>query len=269
MVRDLYMFSKVDKDSDVIWFKITYKNTLHSEADITAFFAENNCDIRFAYLDSSEDPSKGKYVMFTEAKKGRNVQMIADKLSKMDVVLNLKWGYSKNRVIQSVEFPLNLLGGRAVIIRARTFINILEIVKEHVPQSDGLLTIIGIKSGVGAASYLREMTDLNEENCLDLLRELFMASGWGLLEYDIDFTQLTGIIKIEKSFLAEEDNDRNVPACGYISSFLAGYISEALGKTVQIRETRCKSITGDYCEHTVSPAPRGAKIEHLLRGESH
>ncbi|MEZ5336241.1 MAG: hypothetical protein R2741_13945 [Methanolobus sp.] len=68
--------------------------------------------------------------------------------------------------------------------------NILELLKEHVPQSEGLLTIIGLKNGAGAARYLRKMTDFTEDNCLELLKELLMAAGWGILDYDIDFKEL-------------------------------------------------------------------------------
>ncbi|WP_292466446.1 V4R domain-containing protein [Methanolobus sp.] len=269
MVRDLYTFSKVDKEADVVWFKVIYENTVHSEADITSFFAEKNLDIRFAYLDSSEDPSKGKYVMFTEAKKGRDIKSIADELEQMNVVLDIDWGFSKNRVIQSVEFPLHLLGDRAIIIRAKTFINFLDVLNEHVPQSEGLLTIVGLKNGEGAAKYLREMTDLNDKNFLDLLRELLMAAGWGILDYDIDTVELKGSATITDSFIAGEYRDSDVPVCGYISGFLAGYISESLSRTVQVRETRCKSMGDPFCEHVISPAPKGVKIEHLLRGESY
>lgn len=269
MVRDLYMFSRVNKEADVVWFKITYENTLHSEADITSFFAEKNLDIRFAYLDSSEDPSRGKYVMFTEAEKGIDIEKIADELRQMDVVLNLDWGYSKNRVIQSVDFPLHLLGDRAIIIRAKTFVNMLNVLNEHVPQAEGLLTIVGLKNGEGAARYLQKMNGFDESNFLDHLKELLMAAGWGLLEYDIDTVELKGSARIRDSFIAEEFGESDVPVCGYISGFLAGYISESLGRTVQVRETRCKSMGDIFCEHIISPAPKGVKIEHLLRGESY
>ncbi|WP_094226474.1 V4R domain-containing protein [Methanolobus psychrotolerans] len=268
MVRDLYMFSRIDKEAEVVWFKITYENTLHSEADITSFFAEKELDIRFAYLDCSEDPSRGKYVMFTEAEKGRDIKIVADELEDMDVVLELDWGFSKNRVIQSVEFPLHLLGQRAVIVRAKTFVNILNIIAENVPQSEGLLTIIGLKSGTGTVKYLREIVDVNDSNFFDLLKELLMAAGWGILDYEMDTVELKGTVRIRESFIADEYGESDVPVCGYISGFLAGYISESLSQTVQVRETRCKSMGDIFCEHLVSPAPKGVNIEHLLRGES-
>ncbi|ETA69057.1 V4R domain-containing protein [Methanolobus tindarius DSM 2278] len=269
MVRDLYMFSRVNEKADVVWFKIAYENTLHSEADITSFFAEKELDIRFAYLDSSEDPTKGKYVMFTEAEKGRDIDSIAQELENMDVVLSVKWGYSKNRAIQSVDFPLQLLSKRAVIIRAKTFVDIINIMNEQVPQSEGLLTMIGIRNGSGAARYMQEMTEMNDDNFLDLLGELFMAAGWGKIDHEINISELTGTVRMTDSFLADEFGDSDVPSCIYISSFLAGYISECLKKTVQVRESRCKSMGDEICEHVISPAPAGVKIEHVLRGESH
>ncbi|MBP1910629.1 V4R domain-containing protein [Methanolobus bombayensis] len=269
MVRDLYMFSRVNEEADVIWFKVAYENTLHSEADITSFFAEKGLDIRFAYLDSSEDPTRGKYVMFTEAEKGRDISSVAEELEKMDVVLTVKWGYSKNRAIQSVDFPLNILGNRAVLIRAKTFVDIINIMNEHVTQSEGLLTIIGLKNGAGAARYMKDMTDLNDENFLDLLGELLMAAGWGKIEYDMDVSELKGTVKVKESFIADEFGESDVPVCVYISAFLAGYISESLKRTVQVRESRCRSMGDEVCEHIISPAPRGVKIEHILRGESH
>ncbi|WP_321431187.1 V4R domain-containing protein [uncultured Methanolobus sp.] len=269
MVRDLYMFSKVNEEADVVWFKLAYENTLHSEADITSFFAEKELDIRFAYLDSSEEPTKGKYVMFTEVEKGRDISSIAEELEKIDVVRTVKWGYSKNRAIQSVDFPLQLLGRRAVIIRAKTFVDIMNIMNEHVPQSEGLMTIIGLKNGSGAARYMHEITDMNDDNFLDFLGELFMAAGWGKIEYDINISELTGTVLVENSFIAEEFGESETPVCVYLSSFLAGYISECLKKTVQVRESRCKSMGDGVCEHVISPAPAGVKIEHVLRGELH
>lgn len=269
MVRDLYMFSKIDKEAEVVWFKVTYENTVHSEADITSFFSDNGLDIRFAYLDSSEDPSKGKYVMFTEVEKGRDIKSIADELGKMNVVLELEWGFSKNRAVQTVEFPLHLLGERAIIIRAKTFVNILNIIKENVPQSEGLLTIIGLKSGAGVVKYLRDMIDVNDSNFLDLLKELLMAAGWGTLDYEMNNVDKKGTLRISDSFIADNYEESDVPTCGYISGFLAGYISESLNTTVQVRETKCKSMGNGFCEHLVSPAPKEVKIEHLLRGESH
>ncbi|WP_406661187.1 V4R domain-containing protein [Methanolobus sp. ZRKC3] len=267
MVRDLYMFSRVDNKAEVVWFKIEYENTLHSEAEITSFLADKELDIRFAYLDCSEDPHRGKYVIFTEVDRGRDLEAIVDELKKMNVVLSVDYGISKNRVMQSVEFPLNLLGERAIIVRSQTFVNILEIIHEHTPQAEGLLMLTGIKSGSEMVKYLQDIVDVNKNNCLDLLRELFMAAGWGILECDVDHETLVGSIKVKDSFIAQAYGENEMPVCGYISGFFAGFISAVAGRNVQVHESYCKSMGSEVCEHLVSPAPEDMRIEHVMRGE--
>jgi len=261
------MFSKVDNNAEVVWFKIEYQNTLRSEADITSFLADKKLDIRFAYLDSSEDPSKGKFVVFTEVDRCEGLEDIITELKQMDVVLNVDYGISKNRVMQSVDFPLNILGERATIVRATTFVNILKIIHEHAPQSEGLLMLTGIKSGSDTVKYLQEMTDVTTTNCMELLREFFMAAGWGILECDIDCETLIGSVKVKDSFIAEAYEESEMPVCGYMSGFFAGFISTVAGKNVQVHESYCMSMGTRTCEHLVSPAPENIQMEHLMRGE--
>jgi hypothetical protein len=116
---------------------------------------------------------------------------------------------------------------------------------------------------------MQEMAEIDNDNFLDILGELLMAAGWGKIEYDINIFELTGTVRMKDSFLADEYGESDTPVCVYISAFLAGYISECLKKTVQVKESRCKSMGDGVCEHVISPAPSGVKIEHVLRGESH
>lgn len=267
MVRDLCMFSKANKDAEVIWFKIAYRNTVHSEADITSLFAEKGLDMRFAYMDSLEDPARGKYVIFTEVEKGRDVNDVVAELEQMDVVLDVEYGISRNQVMQSVEFPLSLFGERAVILRARTFVDILRIMNEHVPQAEGLQMHTGIISGTMAVKLLREIIDIDESNCFDLLKELFMAAGWGMLEFDVDIKNLEGSIRTLDCFISDVYKETEMPVCAYISGFFAGFISEVMERTVQVHESQCLSTGHIFCEHIISPVPKGAKTEHVLRRE--
>ncbi|WP_406657795.1 V4R domain-containing protein [Methanolobus sp. ZRKC2] len=265
MVRDLCMFSKADKESEVVWFKISYENTVHSEADITSLFAEKELDMRFAYLDSLEDPSRGKYVIFTEVEKGRDVSDIIKELQELDVVLDVEYGISKNQVMQSVEFPLSLFGERAIILRASTFVDILKIVNENVSQAEGVQMLTGIKSGTSAVRLLRKVINIDENNCFDLLRELFMAAGWGIIEYDVDIRNLKGTIRTGDCFIADTYKNNEVPVCAYISGFFAGFISEVTKRTVQVYESQCLTTGHTFCEHVISPVPEGTK--HVPRGE--
>jgi len=262
------MFCSTDDTANIIWFDISYVDTISSQANITRFFADNNVNIRFGYLDNTGHAETGKYIIFTQVEKNVDVEKLAANLKGLDVVQDVEYGISSNKMIQTVEFPLNLLGERAVIARATTFVDIIRTLYENVSQSDGLLMLSGLKGGINAARYFKVITTIDESNFKDVLKELFMATGWGILDIECDCETMSGRIFVYESFIADNFKESGRPVCGYMSGYFAGFITEVLGQTMHVREIRCKSMGHDLCEHSISLAPPGAKLEHLLRGES-
>ncbi|MDO9517271.1 MAG: V4R domain-containing protein [Methanosarcinaceae archaeon] len=262
------MFCSTDDTANIIWFDISYVDTISSQADITRFFADNNVNIRFGYLDNTEHAKTGKYIIFTQVEKSVDVDKLVVDLKGLDVVHDVEYGISSCKMVQSVEFPLNLLGERAIIARATTFVDIIRTLYENVSQSDGLLMLSGLKGGINAARYFKGITTIDENNFKDILKELFMATGWGILDIECNCDIMSGRIFVHESFIADSFKKSERPVCGYMSGYFAGFITEVVGKTMQVREVRCKSMGHDVCEHTISLAPQGAKLEHLLRGES-
>ena len=180
------MFCTADENVNVIWFNISYINTINSQADITGFFADNNVNIQFGYFDNTGHAETGKYIIFTQVEKSVDVEKLVAGLKGLDVVHDVEYGISSNKMVQSVEFPLNLLGERAIISRATTFVDIIRTVYENVPQSDGLMMLSGLKSGIHAAKYFKGITTIDENNFKDILKELLMATGWGILDIEYD-----------------------------------------------------------------------------------
>jgi hypothetical protein len=267
MVRDLYMFSRVDEKALVVWFSISYQTNMGAEANINSVLSEMGVKIKFAYLDNTEPDGYGKYVLFTEIKEETQVQTINTKLRSIEGVNEIDAGISKNRMIHAVDFPLNFLGERALITRSRTFVDILKIIKENVIQPDGLLLLSGLKGGSGAAKYLKDMILADKGNCMPILRELFLASGWGKLEMEFDRVTCNGKVIVRDSFIADAYGPSGLPVCGYMSGFIAGYMTEMMGYTFQVREVSCKSMGNTVCEHVVSPASEEAKPEHIMKEE--
>jgi len=268
MIRDLCMFCSADEMTDVVWFRISYRDTIRSQAEITSLLADREVDIRFGYLGDTEHPGKGKYVVFTKIEKGVELDKLVNELKALDVVLDVEYGISKNRMIQSVEFPLHLFGKRAIITHTTTFVDIIRTLNETVPQSDGLLLLSGLNGGIHAARYIKNIMPLDRYNCTDMLKELFMAAGWGILDIEFDCERLDGRIFVRDSFIAGMYEESEYPVCTYISGYFAGFMTEAIGRTMQVHEVRCKSMGHDICEHIISAAPPGAKLEHILRGET-
>ena len=268
MVRDLYIFCTADEATNVVWFKISYSDTIGSQADINGFLADMEVNIRFGYLSSTEQGGKSKYVIFTKIRKEIDVDKLVRELKKLDVVLDVDYGISKNKIMQSVEFPLSLLGERAMITHTTTFVDIIRTLNETVPQSEGLLMLSGLNGGTHAARYFKNIITIDKYNFKDVLKELFIAVGWGILDISCDYETLSGRIFVRDSFIAEIYGEAEHPVCAYMSGYFAGFLTEVLGRPMQVREVRCKSMGHDICEHIISPAPQGAKIEHILREET-
>ncbi|WP_367343789.1 V4R domain-containing protein [Methanomethylovorans sp.] len=267
MVRDLYMFFKGDEKAHVVWFSIIYKTDMRAEANINSALNEMEVKIRFAYLDNAEPNGQGKYVLFTEVREEAQIDMINKRLLGIDGIIDIESGISRSHMIHSVDFPLNFLGERALITRSRTFVDILKIIREKVIQPDALLLFSGLKGGRGAAKYVRNIIQVDMKNCLAVLRELFLASGWGKLEMDFNKETCTGKVVVRESFIADAYGPSDLPVCGYMSGFIAGYMTEVMGYTFQVREISCKSMGNAVCEHVISPAPEGAKPEHIMKEE--
>ena len=262
------MFCTANETENVIWFNIIYFDRIKSHADIMNFMANNDVNVRFGYLDNRMNTGTGKYIIFTHIDKNVDVASLVDELKSLDVVLDVEYGISKNKMIQSAEFPLNVLGERAIISRATTFVDIIRTLYENVSQSDGLMMLSGLKGGIHAAKYFKKITTIDKNNFEDILEELFMATGWGILDIECDEETMSGRIIVKESFIANKYEDSERPVCGYMSGYFAGFLTEVLGQTMHVREVRCKSMGHDACEHVISPAPPGVKLEHLLRGES-
>lgn len=260
------MFCTANETENVIWFNIIHSDKISSHADIMNFMADNGVNVRFGYLDNRKHT--GKYIIFTYIKKNVDVERLVNELKDLDVVLDVEYGISKNKMIQSAEFPLNMLGERAIISRATTFVDIIRTLYENVSQSDGLMMLSGLKGGIHAAKYFKGITTIDKNNFKDILEELFMATGWGILEIECDPETMSGRIFVKESFIANKYKESERPVCGYMSGYFAGFLTEVMGQTMHVREVRCKSMGHDVCEHVISLAPPGAKLEHLLRGES-
>ena len=268
IVRDLCMFCTADETENVIWFNIIYYDRISSHADIMNFMADNGINVRFGYLDNRMNTGTGKYIFFTNIDKKVDLISLVDELKDLDVVIDVEYGISKNTIIQSAEFPLNMLGERAIIARATTFVDIIRTLYENVSQSNGLMMLSGLKGGIDAAKYFKGVIDIDESNFKDILEELFIATGWGILDIEYDQETMSGRIIVKESFIANKYKESERPVCGYMSGYFAGFLTEVLGQTMHVREVRCKSMGHYVCEHAISLAPPGAKLEHLLRGES-
>lgn len=267
MTHNLGIFFSKEETGNYVWFKIHHSDTPKSQADIVNLFASENVDVRYGYIDNTEYSDRGKYVLFALVKQSVDINTFLDKLEKLDVVLNVEYDVMQDEELHSLDYPLQLLGERAIITRATTFVDVIHIIKENVSDSSGLLMMSGLNGGIHAARYIKTNINIDKNNLINILKELVIAAGWGRLDMDLDFETLNGRIYFMNCFIAEYYGKSEIPVCEYVSGFFSGYITEALNEPVHVREIRCKSMNHDVCEHIISKAPHGMKPEHILRGD--
>ncbi|MCL7474763.1 MAG: V4R domain-containing protein [Methanosarcinales archaeon] len=236
------------------------------QAEVIECLNEHGAEIRFGYLTGPLPDAKVKYEVFTLVDKNADMEKLAKGLGRLEGVIHVEKGISHNVSLQSSGFPQELLGERAILLRATTFVDILKILNEHAPQSETLLFLAGLRGGSNAAKYFTKTARLERSNLTMILTELISVCGWGKIQIQFDFPSLKGKIKVQDSFIADTFERRESPVCSYMSGYFAGFFSEVLGENMSVSEIACKSTGSPYCEHTIYHAPI-FNIEHLVRGE--
>jgi predicted hydrocarbon binding protein len=262
MVHELYTYYG-EKDVHLAWFRVTMECT-DVQAEVIKYLKEQGADIRFSYLSCIEPPTK--YEVFTLVDENTNVEELAAGLGTLDGIIDVDRRLSPHVTLQPAEFPKELLGERAITIKATTFVDILKILNEHIPQSDTLLFLAGLRGGSDAAKYFAHAARLERSNMIMILSKFLSVCMWGRLQIEFDFQSLRGKIRVMDSYIADTFGKMESPVCSYMSGYFAGFFSEVLGENMYVSETECKSTGSPYCEHTIYQASI-FNIEHLARGD--
>lgn len=264
MVNDLCLFCK-EGELHLAWFKVTMSCT-NVQAEVTEYLNGHGAEIRFGYRTGAQSETGVKYEVFTLVDENADIDELTRGLAGLDEVIHVEGGISHNVSLQPAEFPLELLGERAITLRATTFVDILKILNEHVPQSDTLLFLAGLRGGSNAAKYFTKTARLERSNLTMMLTELLLVCGWGRLQIEFDFQSLRGTIKVLDSYIADTFKRTELPVCSYMSGYFAGFFSDVLEENMYVSEIACKSTGSPFCEHIIYQAPI-FNIEHLARGE--
>jgi len=173
-------------------------------------------------------------------------------LSELEDILNVEYKVRKNFCFQSNEFPLYILGERAVVFRAEMVSELFGMISATFPQAEGFMNLCGMKSGVRVAQIVEDMLELEIEERLKLLEEIVPFVGWGRCEVIIgtQFNSSTQHVDISiithDSFLTSGIKSPH-PVCAYLGGFYTGYVGYVLRKRVYALEVRCMAKGDPYC----------------------
>lgn len=246
------MFYVGDEDVRLAWFKITLKDVVGAIAAASSVLSDCGLDLKFGFFDTLERGVKGKYVAFVEMG-DIHASEVVDRLRALDIVLDVECRETLKVIFQTADFPLTMLDSRAIITRAVTFVDVIRTLEEISERPEALLFRSGLKAGENASLYFMDKIESRGCEAVGNMIGVLIASGWGRPEVLMDETG-HGVIYLEDSFIADVYGRANRPKCDFIAGYMAGFLTNALGVDVAVREVRCKAEGEDVCEFEVRPA---------------
>lgn len=110
-----------------------------------------------------------------------------------------------------------------------------------------ILYVAAVKCGAHSCRRMMERASGKEE-ILNHLSELKNDENWGKLSFlDVDFVKGSGRVIIVDSFesIARKTTQ---PCCHFFRGFLAGFLSELFGKTIEVAEKKCVGKGDKHCK---------------------
>ncbi|RLG23009.1 hypothetical protein DRN72_00055 [Methanosarcinales archaeon] len=234
------------------WLKILTFDRIGVVHRISDVLVSHDVNQRFGYFTAFD--KNGKYVSLVELPPNVDVVELVNELKKVDDVLDVEYEVREGFCFQNNEFPLYILGERAVIFRAEMISELFGMISASFPQAEGFMNLCGMKSGVRVAQIVEGMIEVEPSKRLKLLEEIVPFVGWGRCEVVFESNGSEGkdresfslAIITHDSFLTSSIESHH-PVCVYLGGFYTGYVSYVLGRRVYARETMCMAKGDPYC----------------------
>jgi len=163
-------------------------------------------------------------------------------------------------MFDELSFPVttNMGRTRAMIILVDTLSNALKRMKsEYGTGAEAFLYYLGYDLGYEAAKTFRQEIEYRREEVLEVLK-VIQALGWGRMEdLKVEFDAGRGSLKVYDLFESKTSVGEFATAkCHLFRGFLAGFLSQLLGRNVRVFEIRCIARGDPYCEFVFEPSPK-------------
>jgi len=155
-------------------------------------------------------------------------------------------------VIDNIHYIIMISRGRYIINREECFRGFIKGIREEFGSAgEALQYRIGIDAGKGLWRGIENYAkDIN--NKIEILKLIFMNSGYGKMDIKVNLNEKKADIKIYDSIECSQGIGSKEPYSHYIRGMVAGVFEEVFKDDVEVREVKCIAIGDEYCEFKVN-----------------
>lgn len=254
----VFTFIETKPEEETYEVCISLKNVCSAVATTTKILSDGNVDIRTSTLFNAPGLTEiGYWTSFIDMSKAtKSVQEIKDALSKLEVVKEIRVVKPQPMAYDVIHFPILHGESPAMIMPIELFGSLFEEVGK-ILQPSGFAAVFynaGKKSGTFIANLLTEKYALKNRQLILALVQSTRAIGWGQMdEVKVDLNRLYCKIRVRRCFEAVLKRNGKERGCYWTRGFLAGFLSQAIGKPMEAIELKCATGEDEFCDFEIKP----------------
>lgn len=172
----------------------------------------------------------------------------------LDVIQDVRIEEPKPAPFEIMHFPALHANTRAIIMPIGTFWALQDKLEKILTPSG--LTALHYDAGKNVGEHMavrfKETYKLDTKALIQAFAQAEKAVGWGIIEFqDLDPGHATGTVVVRDCFEAVAWGKKNYEVCDWTRGVIAGFLSVAFRKPVEVRETKCLANGGEYCEFAI------------------
>jgi predicted hydrocarbon binding protein len=243
---------------DIYEICITLKDVHGAVSKTAKVLSDSHVNLRTSILfDAVEESGVGYWTSFLDLSKAVNgIGQIEEALRKLDVVQDVRIAKPEPLAYDVIHFPITHGESTAMVMPLELFGSLFDEIQKILTPS-GFAAVFynaGKKSGSSMARLLSIKYGLRGESLISALIQATKAIGWGQIEdFDMNEKGLVGSVKVRMCFEALMRGHREEKVCHWSRGFVAGFLSQVVGKNVEAVETKCIATGDEICEFEVKP----------------
>lgn len=253
-----FTFVESKPDEDIYEIRVTLKDVPGALAKAASLVAEAGINVKTSIVFTTlPEEKQGFWTAFIDVSKSKmQIDELIKKLNELDVALDVEIIKPKPAAHDVMHFPVLHGEERAVVMPISLLRNLFEEIEKILTPS-GFAAVFynaGKRSGENFANYYRKkFNPKTKEELVELLFSCVKAIGWGLIKtYSLDLNRIYGTIRsIDNIEGTLRKNKGSEPICHWTRGFLAGYLSAATGKEVEVKEVKCMGKGDEFCEFEI------------------